>query len=215
MGTLRKKTAHIVYYRVIPIIDSVKPEQMVFDIFDEPSGTFSTPRFRKNEDRIRVPLAMYYFFSAKVLFPFRLPWEKYYFLSVTYRSTISFPRPLKKYYFFSEWVHAPYPNCQEKYYFLSDTDRSTISFLQPLEKCYFFSAWAYAPFLNSQKKYYFLSESVEVLFLFRFDRTGSMNLGKIYLKVLFHFQTPPKCAISFPLITISFPRKHYFFSVSS
>ena len=204
MRTLRKKTAYIVYYRVIPIIDSIKPEQMVFDIFDEPSGTFSTPRFRKNEDRIRVPLAMYYFFSANVLFPFRLSWEKYYFLSDTDRSTISFPHSMKKYQFLFQMNIYSCPNRQKKYYFLSELVE--VLFL-------FRDHWKSA--ISFPHEYYFLSESVEVLFLFRLDRAGSMNLGKIYLKVLFHFQTPPKCAISFPLITISFPRKYYFFSASS
>ena len=147
---------------------------------------------------------MYYFFSAKVLFLFRMPW----------RSTISFPIRTEVLFLFRMSI-SPFPNCQKKYYFLSNTDRSTISFPRPLEKYYFFSVRVHAPFPNSQKKYYFLSESEEVLFLFRLDGAGSMDLGKIYLKVLFHFQTPPKWAISFPLITISFPRKRYFFSVST
>ena len=140
--------------------------------------------------------------------------RKYYFLSVCHeKSTISFPirtgvlflfrTQWKSTSFFSRWIYTPFPNRQKKYYFLSELVE--VLFL-------FRDHWKSA--ISFPHEYYFLSESVEVLFLFRFDRAGSMDLGKIYLKVLFHFQTPPKCAISFPLITISFPRKHYFFSAS-
>lgn len=146
MGTLRKKTAHIVYYRVIPIMDSAKPEQMVFDFFDEPSGTFSTPRFRKNEDRKRVPLAMYYFFSAKVLFLFRISWEKYYFLSDTDRSTISFPHSMKKYQFLFQMNIYSLSKPTEEVLFPFRISGSTISFPRPLKKCYFFSTWVLFPF---------------------------------------------------------------------
>lgn len=141
--------------------------------------------------------------------------RKYYFLSVyTEKSTISFPirtevlflfrTQWKSTSFFSRWIYTPFPNRQKKYYFLSELVE--VLFL-------FRDHWKSA--ISFPHEYYFLSESVEVLFLFRLDRAGSMNLGKIYLKVLFHFQAPPKCDISFPLITISFPRKHYFFSASS
>ena len=126
MGTLRKIIAHIVYYRVILIMDSVKPEQMVFHIFYKPHGTLSAQRFPKMRTGKKFPCQCtisfprkYYFFSVcpeEVLFPFRIG-----------GSTISFPDeyiPLskqpeevlfpfqygQKYYFFSVRVHAPFPN---------------------------------------------------------------------------------------------------------
>lgn len=131
MRTLRKKTAHIVYYRVIPIIDSVKPEQMVFHIFDKPmepcllqgSKKMRTEKECRWQCTISFP-QKYYFLSVcprNVLFPFRYGAEVLFLFHDHWKSTISFPDeympPIQtarrstisfpnrwKYYFFSAWI---------------------------------------------------------------------------------------------------------------